>query len=299
MDSAAVDDLRAQLRQTEMDLERLKGDAAACSSDMRQLRDLAAQLAQEYTRLTDAGRQTEKRGELAAETLTAIENRLGPIERIRELTSSTDDRLGSLAQLAEQVMNRAADFQAQKESIDHALVEATRVRQMLSALDARVATLAEHEQVLRHAEETVGHLERRAADAAADLERRVDDFQSQKRTIEQALNDATRATDLLSSLDARVATLTERDQALRHAEQTVGHLERRSAEVAVRLEQAARITSALEHDLASLEKQLRTLDPGGLRPVMVHQELERRIQFRNRMPGLCPPVPCCRIECAC
>ena len=84
---------------------------------------------------------------------------------------------------------------------------------------------------------------------------------------------------LVSSLDARVATLTERDQALRHAEQTVGHLERRSAEVAVRLEQAARITSALEHDLASLKKQLRALDPRGLRPVVVHQELEPPIQF--------------------
>ena len=177
--------------------------------------------------------------ELAAETLAAIENRLGPIERIRELTNSTDDRLGSLAQLAEQVMNRAADFQVQKELIDHARWKPPVSASCCSALDARVATLAEHEQVLRHAEETVGHLERRAADAAADTRTRVDDFQSQKRTIEQALNDATRATDLLSSLDARVATLTERDQALRHAEQTVGHLERRSTEVAVRLEQAA------------------------------------------------------------
>ena len=46
-------------------------------------------------------------------------------------------------------------------------------------LDVRVAAQA--------AEATVGHLEWRAAETTADLERRVDDFEAQKRTIEDAL----------------------------------------------------------------------------------------------------------------
>lgn len=206
-DSTALDDLLARFGQTEIDLERLQNDANSCRSNLHELREVGTQLAEQYAHLSLVVHQTEKRSELTADALTALEQRLGPLDLIRELTDSTDDRLASLGRVAEEVEHRAADFQAQKTLIDNGLVEATRVLGLLSALDARIATLTQQAQALAHAEETVGHLERRAAEATARLERRVDAFDTQKRSVEQALDNATRVTDLLSALNAQVATL--------------------------------------------------------------------------------------------
>ena len=206
LDSTALDDLRAELRKTEIALERLKGDATACDGNLQQLREAGTQLAEEYARLSTAVRQTEQRGELAAGAVTALQQRLGPLELIRELTSSTDDKLASLGRVAEEIQHRAAAFQAQKTLIDHGLLEATRVVGLLSAVEARIATLTEHAHALARAEETVGQLKRRAAEATARLERRVEDFDAQKRGIQQALDNAARVSDLLAALDARVAT---------------------------------------------------------------------------------------------
>jgi hypothetical protein len=284
VDSTALDDLRTLLRQTEIALDRSKSDANALRLDLSQLRDIGTQLAQEYTSLGNASRQTEERSEMAAEALNAIENRLGLLEVVRDLTNSTDDRLASLSQLAEEVMYRAADFQAQKESIDHGLVEATRVTELLAALEARVTKLTEKNELLRHAEETVGHFERRAAETTAYLERRVNDVEAQKHTIEHALIEATRVTDILSALDGRVATLTRHDQLLGHAEERVGHLERRAAEAAVRLEQAARTTGELDHELANIQKQLQTLTESARNNVEMLTNHQQRGEIHHLMP---------------
>jgi hypothetical protein len=93
----------------------------------------------------------------------------------------------------------------------------------------------------------------------ADLERRVREFEAQKQTIEHALVEAMRVTDVMSALDARIATLTRTGQVLGRAEETVGHLERRAAEATVRLEQAARTKGELEQALANIQTQLQAL----------------------------------------
>jgi hypothetical protein len=291
-DSTALDDLRTLLPEIEIALERSKTDANALRLDLSHLRDIGAELAQEHARLGNACRQTEKRSEMAADALNAIENRLGPLEVVRDLTNSTDDRLASLGQLAREVMDRAADFQAQKESIDHGLVKATRVTELLAALEARVTKLTGKNELLGHAEEAVRHLERRAAEATAHLERRVNEFDAQKQTIEQALVEATRVTDIVSALDARIATLTGHDQLLGHAEETVGHLERRAAEAAVRLEQAAMTKGELEHEIANIQKQLQTLTESARNKVEMLANHQQRGEIPHvRRVSRSRPVP--------
>jgi chaperonin cofactor prefoldin len=199
------------------------------------------------------------------------------LEVVRDLTNNTDDRLASLRQLAEEVMHRAAAFQAQKESIDRGLVEATRVTELLAALDARVTTLTGTNQVLGHAEATVGQLERRAAETAADLERRVNEFDAQKRTIDGALVEATRVTNIVAALDARVATLAGKGDVLGRADAAVGQLERRVAQAAVRLEQAAKTKGQLEHELANIQKQLQALTGSARNTVAMLAKQQREI----------------------
>ncbi|MEO8260453.1 MAG: PEGA domain-containing protein [Acidobacteriota bacterium] len=140
------------------------------------------------------------------DVLTALEKRIGALELARDAPLAGDDRLAALGQLTEEIMRRAADFQVQKKLIDDGLADAGRVVSLLNSLDARVAALTAHAQVLAQAEDSLGRLERRAMEATADLQRRLDEFDGRKRTLEQALDDAERLSQLWATLDARAAT---------------------------------------------------------------------------------------------
>ena len=235
-DTKRLDDFRQLLRQTQLAVEELKGDARALRGDLSELRRLGDHLGQGYTRLGDICRLTEKRSELTVDVLDAIEKRIEPLEVVRDLSATTEDSFASLKQLAEEVMQCAAGFEAQKEAIEQACEEATRVARLMEGLQARVAHLTEKTDWLGQAEETVGRLEHRAIDTTSLLERRVNDFDSQKDTIEHALGEATRVTAILSALEKRIAALTAGDRGLGYADDRIGRLEQRAVETTARLE---------------------------------------------------------------
>jgi hypothetical protein len=219
-DTKRLDDFRKLLRQTQLAVEQLKGDASALRGDLSELRSLGDHLGQGYTRLAEICRLTEKRSEVTADVLNAIEKRIKPLEAVRDLSATTEDSFASLKQLAEEVMQCAARFEAQEKAIDQAREEATRVARKMEALNARVTRLTQNSEWLGQAEETVGRLEYRAIETTSLLERRVSDFDTQKGTIEQAL----------------VESLTESDRGLERAVATVGQLEQRAATTAAQLD---------------------------------------------------------------
>ena len=198
IDAKRLDDFRKLFRQTEVAVEQLKGEATAIRDDLRELRSLGDHLGQGYTRLGDICRLTEKRSELTVDVLDAIEKRIEPLEVVRDLSATTENRFASLKQLAEEVMQCGARFETQKEAIDRAREEATRVARLMDELQARVALLTEKSEWLGEAEATVGRLEHRAVETTAqlerratatmaELERRLDGFDGRKRAIVQAL----------------------------------------------------------------------------------------------------------------
>jgi hypothetical protein len=176
---------------------------------------------------------------------------------------------------------RVGHIEEQKKAIEQALAEATRAADVVSALDARIATLTDPGQSLDHAAETVGHLERRVAEATADLDRRVGNVEGQKQAIEQAVANA------MHALDARIATLTGPGQLLDHAAETVGHLERRTAEATADLDrrvghvegQKQAIEQAVAVAMRALDARIATLTgPGQLldHAAQTAAHLERR-----------------------
>ena len=165
-----------------MAVEQLKGDATAIRDDLRELRSLGDHLGQGYTRLGDICRLTEKRSELTVDVLDAIEKRIEPLEVVRDLSATTEDGFASLKQLAEEVMRCEARFEAQRKPIDRAAKKPTRVARLMDELQARVAALTKKSEWLGEAEATVGRLEHRAVETTAQLDRRINDFDTQKQT---------------------------------------------------------------------------------------------------------------------
>jgi hypothetical protein len=263
-DATTADDLRKQLRQTEIALEQSKGDTAALRLDLARLQHAGAQLAEEYTRISDACRQTRQRCTVAAEALDGIANRRGALDA--DLARNADERHASLNQLAREAINLAADFQAQKPSIEHGLAEAMRITGLLATFSARVAKLSEN-PLLEDAAGTAAPLERRTAAAAIDIDRRVV-LAGQKHTIEQALAEAVRVTDAVSALDARIAALAGPGQLPEHAAETVGHLARTAA-ATPHLEEGANDKAAVEHGLLNIQKHLPTATESEQRDLVV------------------------------
>jgi chromosome segregation ATPase len=228
-----LDNFRRLLGQTQLALDRLKGDTHALHVDLRQLRSVGDHLGKGYTRLGDICRLTEKRSELTIDVLDAIEKRIEPLEVVRDLGAASEERLASLKRLAEEITRCGASFEAQREAIDQGREEATRVFRLMEELQARISSLIEKGEWLGQAAETVGRLEHLAGETTAQLEQRLNGFDAQKQTIEQAL----------------VAARTNTEQALGQAEETAGWLEQRAADTTTQLERRVTHFGAQTHTI--------------------------------------------------
>jgi len=273
IEAKRLDDFRKLFRQTQQAVEQLKGDASAIRGDLRELRSLGDHLNQGYTRLGDICRLTEKRSELTVDVLDGIEKRIEPLEVARELTATTEQSFASLKQLAEEVMQCGTRFEAQKEAIDRACEEATRVGRLMEDLQARVALLTKKSEWLGEAEATVGRLEHRAVETTAQLnrlatetmaalERRLDGFDGRKRAIEWAL----------------VAACTQSDETLRQAEETVSWLEQQAAETTAQFERRVNHFEAQKH---TIEQALATALTAGDQRLAQAQETVRRLEHQG------------------
>ena len=210
---------------------------------------------------------------MTVDVLDAIEKRIEPLEIVRDLSATTEDNFASLKQLAEEVMQCGARFEAQKEAIDRAREEATRVGRLMDELQARVALLTEKTEWLGEAEATVGRLEHRAFDTTAqlerratttmaELERRLDGFDGRKRAIERSL----------------AAACTDSDETLGRAEKTVARLEQQAAETTAQLE---RRVSHFDAQMHAIDQTLATALTEGDQRLADAQETVRRLEHQG------------------
>jgi hypothetical protein len=271
IDAKRLDDFHKLFRQTQVAVEQSKAEATAIRNDLQELRSLSDHLGRGYARLGDICRLTEKRSDLTVDVLDAIEKRIEPLEIVRNL-STTENRFASLKQLAEEMMQSGARFEAQKEAIDRAREDATRVARLMDELQARVAVLTEKSEWLAEAEATVGRLEHRAVETTAqlerratatiaELERRLDGFDGRKRAIVQAL----------------AAACTESDATLRQAKETVGWLEPQAAEITAQFERHVSHFEAQKH---TIERALATVLTEGDQKLAQAQETVRPLEHQ-------------------
>ena len=89
-------------------------------------------------------------------TVKEVENKLGPLAQLHELSQSTEERLTALNALAEHVSHKAKALESQQQSVEHAVVQANRVNEMVWAMDVQIGKLNEGMKQVARAEETLG-----------------------------------------------------------------------------------------------------------------------------------------------
>ena len=100
---ATLDELRGQLQKADSEVKRSLGQAGTLKTELDQVRATATALTQDYGKIRETSREAREDTTAALATAKEVENQLGPLARLHELSKSTEERLASLNALAEHV----------------------------------------------------------------------------------------------------------------------------------------------------------------------------------------------------
>ena len=115
------------------------------SAALDPLREIAAQLAADFNRIQERAREAEQRSATAMETVQDVEQRLGLLPALQDLSRQIDERFAALHALAEEVAIKGQTLNGQKETIEQAEVKLGR----LEGVAAETAAQLERGELLR------------------------------------------------------------------------------------------------------------------------------------------------------
>src|SRR5438067_9692331 len=167
---SALEEMRTQLREAENDVKQSVAHATTLRTDLDQIRLVSATLTQDYDKIRDTSRAAREDTTAAMATVKEVENKLGPLARLHELSQSTEERLTALNALAEHVSHKAKALESQQHAVEHAVVQANRVNEMIWAMDAQIGKLNEGMKQAAKAEETIGRIEKLGQDTSVQIE---------------------------------------------------------------------------------------------------------------------------------
>src|SRR4029077_20936760 len=130
----------------------------------------AATLTEDYTKIRETSREAREDTSAAMTTVKEVEAKLGPLARLHELSQSTEERLTSLNALAEHVTHKAKALESQQHAVEHAVVQAKCVKEMVVAMYVQTAKLNEGMKQVARADDTLARTEKLSAEADAHLE---------------------------------------------------------------------------------------------------------------------------------
>lgn len=166
---SSFDSLRAQLEASTTDVAKAVAGAAALKAELEAIRSAGVQLTTEFSRIREASREAKEASSTAMDNVKEIEKKLGPLVQLQELSKNTEERLAALNALAEHVAQKAKALEAQRHTVERAVVEANRLNEMVWSMDAQIAKVTEGSKHVARVEDTVARIEKLAADAAAQL----------------------------------------------------------------------------------------------------------------------------------
>ena len=292
-----LDELRTQMRLSAAEVGQTVDSVAALKGELEALRSSETELRHEVHDIRASARDSRADSEAAAQAVKEVEGKLESFAQLQELSKGTEKRLVSLNALAEHVSYKAKALETQKHTVEHAVVEATRLNEMVWTMDAQLAKLAAGNEQMQHAEEAVARMEGlaqattqelAAATAARDeylresarlegqgrslaeylrstLERlsvekkEVDAFDQRLKSLSLALGES----------ETRVQGVLAKDQALSAMEQRTDALGKAFAILMAEAAELARKQS----DLDALADQLAQVDGLGKRTAAQHEGL--------------------------
>src|SRR5207237_1717411 len=124
----------------------------------------------DFARIRDTSREAREDTTAGMTTIKELERKLAPLAQLHELSQSTEERLGSLNALAEHVAHKAKAIEGQQQAVEHAVIQANRVNEMVWSMDVQIGKLNEGMKQSAKAEEAIARVEK----LSEDTEQRMD-----------------------------------------------------------------------------------------------------------------------------
>ena len=140
---AALEELRVKLRESEHEVKQATLQAGHAQRRARPDPRDGDSLTQDYAKIRETSREAREDTTAAMTTVKEVEKKLGPLAQLHELSQSTEERLTSLNALAEHVSHKAKALESQQQAVEHAVVQANRVNEMVWAMDVQIGKLNE------------------------------------------------------------------------------------------------------------------------------------------------------------
>jgi chromosome segregation ATPase len=204
MEHAAVEDLRGKLRTVQTEIRQSVDGAGALASELEVIRRMATDLTEDCARLSETSGMVREKTDTAMTAISEVERQLGPLAQLHALGQKTEERLVALNALAERVSLKAKAIESQRVTVEHALVQANALNEMVWSMDAQIARLNEGMKRAAMADETLARLEKLSADTTERLEAAAKLYADTERQTESLEK---RGAQLLEWLQAKVGTL--------------------------------------------------------------------------------------------
>ena len=169
-EQGTLDELRERLRTAQNEVKSSASTARSLKADFDRLRSLTGQLTQEHARLKESVRETHAQAATTTAAVRDVDKKLGPLNEMLELSKTTETRLATLNSLAAHVLQKVKVLENQKHTVEHAVVEANRLNEMVWNMDVQVVKLKDGAQQAAQVEETVHRIELLANDTGAQLD---------------------------------------------------------------------------------------------------------------------------------
>ena len=259
-DQSSLDDLREQLRQSHTEIKASNDRAEALKSDFDQLRSVSAQLTGDFGKLKDVSREAHDEANATVEMVRDVENRLATLAQLQEMSKTTEERMATLNALSEHVTQKIKALENQKHTVEHAVVEANRLNEMVWAMEVQINKLNEGAQQATRTEELIDRVEKLARDVGGQLDSGVkarDAFASDLARLDK---DRAGLTDFVRAYIDKLAIERKEFEAFEHRvkglQDAVAEAEKGMEALSVR----DRLAASMSQRVDQLSKQMQTLN---------------------------------------
>jgi DNA repair exonuclease SbcCD ATPase subunit len=159
-----------ELQRFQTDLRGGIDQAAVIKRELDQLQTQASELSSDQTAIGRVAEQMLENTAAATRTVKDIESKIASLGMLHELATTTEERLKSLNALAEHVTVKTKALDTQRVTIDHAASEASRLNEMVWAMEAQIGQLQEGNRQITRAEEVLRQTEQLAAEVQNELD---------------------------------------------------------------------------------------------------------------------------------
>ena len=244
--------LRADLGGTTEELQAAGKRMTGATSQIEALRAAAAAAANDEARLRDLARESRDEVMAVAGTARELEQKLQRFTELQDAAGRLDERLMAQHALAEHVAQKTKVLENQKRTIEHAIVEAHRLGEMMSVMDSQVSRLNDGNQRAIRVDENVERIDRLVRESTEKLETAIRARDGLAADLVRLDRDRSSLTEFGKKYEERLAG--ER-RALDASQARVAALEGAVA----RLEQTQAVVGAREQELTAMSDRLSSL----------------------------------------